>query len=97
MKATESALKNALRSELEKHSKEELIDIIADLSSAVVFNSIIKGADNISRLNSCIANLQMQTVNSICDSVTNPFPDWSKSVFDCNSQCCSIRKNLMDD
>lgn len=86
MKATESALKNALRSELEKRSKEELIDIIAGLSSVVVFNSIIKGFDN------CIANLQMQTVNSICDSVTNPFPDWSKSVFDCNSQCCSIRK-----
>lgn len=97
MKASESALKNALRSELEKHSKEELIDIIADLSSAVVVNSIIKGADNISRLNSCIANLQMQVANSICDSVTNPFPDWSKSVFDCNSQCCSIRKNLMSD
>lgn len=97
MKTTESALKNALRNELEKYSKEELIDIIAGLSSAIVFNSLIKGADNISRLNSCIANLQTQAVNSICDAVTNPFPDWSKSVFDCNSQCCSIRKNLMSD
>ena len=76
MKATESALKNALRSELEKCSK---------------------GSDNISRLNNCIANLQMQAVNNICDAVTNPFPDWSKSVFDCNSQCCRIRKNLMSD
>lgn len=30
------------------------------------------------------------------EGLTNPMPDWSKSIFDFNAQCCDIRINLID-
>ena len=30
------------------------------------------------------------------EGLANPMPDWSKSIFDFNAQCCDIRVNLID-
>ena len=30
------------------------------------------------------------------EGLANPMPDWSKSIFDFNAQCCDIRINLID-
>ena len=97
MKTSESIIKETLRDELQQLSKEELIEIVANLSTAFIVASAIRGANNISCLNNCIANLETQHVNTTFDLNANPFTDWSKSIFDANTQCCSIRKNLMSD
>lgn len=82
-------LEPELRKGLEEKSKEELINSIIDLTISYCAITISSFELSAQHHKESLATVDQQTLRS-------SFPDWSEAMLKGATQCCEIRKNLID-